>query len=373
MDDAVRELEQAIGLMGSAAPDRDRAGAHGRLAELWVIQGELEQAQEHFRQALTLGGPEEQARAHIALGDLARRQGNFEEANHHLVEADQLITAIGHILQRAFLYTELGYAHFYCGRYDEASTAFQAAHKIFEDLKYQLGLAQTEHALGNVALVHQELEQARGHYERALKINTERRQNANAIFNRYQLALVDQKQIKLIDAEDGFKFVYDAATQMKNRYLEAAAMHQLAGIALLREELDLANSRIRQAAQIAEKSHDRLTEVSAMYYRGLLEAHQGDRSSAKETLSAALDAFVALNAPQADEVKGVLNAVATQPGAYTLNPRDTATGEVIIRGAVLGASAEEIKGGSIAVAQPIDIVAVGGTIMFKILAPSKAM
>ncbi len=328
MGKAREQLKQAIALMGGAEPLRSaRAHAHERLGELLATQGELKEAQQQLQQTLALGDREGRASANIALGDQARRAGDYRAARRYFDAAARLIGKIRDVLQRAALHQHVGYFHYYQGRHDKALKAFKAASDIYEELKYPPGQANAQHALGNVALARQDLESARKHYDNALKINTNRSQTAGAAHNRYQLALVTEREGQLDEAEAGYKEALRAAEEMKDKGLQAAALHQLSGLALTRGDLDEGAACNLQARRLAAEAGDRLTEASAQYYQGLLQAKEGDLQVAEETLAKAHAAFVKLEAPQAEAVAAALQKLR---GGSSLAPDDVAAGGVVV-------------------------------------------
>jgi tetratricopeptide (TPR) repeat protein len=314
LNQARDQLDLAITLMGDAAAPADRAGAHERLADLLVTQGQLEAAQPHFEAALTLGDTEKQARAHIALGQLARHQGNNEEAQAHLVAAAQLVEAISDVLTQGLLYGQLGYIYYYQGRYDEALGAFEQSGTIFEDLKYQPGLAQVRHSLGNVALAHGQLDQAARLYRAALEINEARGLAGNAAYNQYQLSVIAQRQQQYDDARDIYQAVSRTAANMGDVGLQGAVQHQLTSLAPATGDIDGAREHNREATRLAEQASDALAKTSALYYRGLLELRAGDLEAGRQTLAQVHASFAALNSPEAEKVATLLAGLGAEEG-----------------------------------------------------------
>jgi hypothetical protein len=87
---AGEQLERALEWMGDQAPGYDRAAAHERLAHLLALRGDLAVAREQYARALELGDDEAKARVHIALGELARKAGIYNQTLEHFGQARQL-------------------------------------------------------------------------------------------------------------------------------------------------------------------------------------------------------------------------------------------------------------------------------------------
>ena len=348
LNQARGQLEQAIVWMGDAAARTDRAGAHERLANLLVTQGEPEAAQTHFEAALALGDAEKQARAHIALGQFARQSGDYEGAQAHLAAAGGLIEGINDVLAQASLCRELGYVHYYQGRYDDARRAFEQAGAIFADLKYQPGLAQVRQALGNVALAHGQLVEAAGQYRVALQINEARGQSGSAAYNRYQLGVVAQRQQRYDDAREMYLAAGKAAGDMGDIALQAAVQHQLASLALATGDVAGAIEANQEATRLARQASDALTETSALYYRGLLELRAGNVEAGRQTLAQVHASFAALNSPEADKVATLLGGLGAEGGGAP-------AGLLTVAGRI-----DVTIGGVLEAAQSIDVIKEAG-------------
>lgn len=307
---AQEQLGRALEWMGDDSFTYDRAGAHERLANILAMQGNLGEAKQHYSLALELGGCEEQARVHIALGDLELQAGKYDESRKHFECALDLTTQLGHALLTASIEQELGYVHYYQGRYVDALRSFEAAHTIFQQLKYQLGVAQTLHALGNVALARHNLDEASQHYQAALAINQALHHEANAVFNRYQLGVVAHRKGRYEEAMDSYHAVLTDAKEMKDVALQAAALLQLGSLAIEKGVHEPASYFLTQASELAGQVKDRITEVSALYYQGVLQAQEGRLDSARDTFVAAHAGFVALGSVGADIAEQALTELA---------------------------------------------------------------
>jgi hypothetical protein len=96
--------------------------------------------------------------------------------------------------------------------------------------------------------------------------------------------------------------------------------------------------------RLAQQASDALTEISALYYRGLLEIWEGNPKAGRQTLAKVLASFTALNSPEANKVATFL-AELDAPGGI----------DVIKGDKVAKARIDVIKGGRAAVKQNIDV------------------
>jgi tetratricopeptide (TPR) repeat protein len=303
---ARQQLFQAIQWMETGQVPRDLAGAHTQLAGILVSQGDLAAAREHYAKALALGDPEVQARAHMALAELDRQAGRQAESQEHLEEALQLVTSLGHVLQRATLEQQLGYAHFYEGRYDQALTYFEGSLSAYQELDYQYGVALSLHALGNIYFARKDLASAKRHYEEALAINERLGHGGNAAYNRYGLAVVAHRTGDKEKAGELYRKILAGARSVEDIPLQAAALTQLGSLSYEKEAWDEARQYFQQVKELSGKLDNLAVQATALYYTGLLQAQEGYGDQARETLAQSHAAFAALNSLDAQSVKGVL-------------------------------------------------------------------
>lgn len=331
---ARNNLEKAIELMNqeNSGPAAERSGAFSLLAGIFAIQGDTSQAQHYYDLALGLSEKcaekEEEARIHLALGTLSRKAGDLSGAQTHFDRASQLSIQLGDLLQLASIKQELGFFFYYQGNYDEAEIAFNEAKATFQQLKYPRGLAQALHALGNIALAHQKLPEAKKQYGEALKINQELGHKAAVAYNQYQLGVVASRESSTDEAEEYYKKALDTVQNenIQDVVLQAAAWFQLSKLALLQKDFDHARKFTERAKELAEQGKHRFTEGAALYQMGLMQAQDGQFEKSRDTMALAHAAFVALNAPEADEVLKNLEAMTAGQGVLDEEHRKTNNG-----------------------------------------------
>jgi tetratricopeptide (TPR) repeat protein len=300
---ATEQLDEALKLMGEREHRHDRAGAHERVASILATGGKLAEARIHYEQALELGDREEQARVLMALGDLARRAGHYDEAQKHFERAAELVKQLGHVLYQASIEQELGYFNFNQERHEKALRCFEAAQSLYEQLGYQPGLAQALHALGNISLASNKLDEAAEYYAKALDLNQKLHHTANAAYNNYQLGVVAHRREQWDEARKKYGEVLDAAKGIEDVALNAAVHLQLSSLELAHGDRALAHSLADDALKLAQQVRDQLTIASALYNLGWWHAQQGNTNDALENLTSAHEKLVALRSAEAMKVE----------------------------------------------------------------------
>jgi DNA-binding SARP family transcriptional activator/Flp pilus assembly protein TadD len=252
----------------------DKAAEARTLIDIgWVDMrhGRYEQAAERARRAFGLYRETEdrfgQARAQNMLGIAYERQGRYEQAHQHLQQALDLYRKIGERVGETHAVGNLGIVYERQGRYEQAYQCLQQA----LDLYRELGDRGLEEAIArsNLGLVYRRLgryEQARAHHRQALKVFRE-------LGNRSEQAR----------ALNGL----GEAAQALGDLAQAADDHD-AALALARE-VGSRHEQARAHASLARAHHD-----------------LGHIDRAREHAQHAVDLYVGLGVPEADEARSFL-------------------------------------------------------------------
>ncbi|GJG88282.1 hypothetical protein tb265_34630 [Gemmatimonadetes bacterium T265] len=136
--DAERALLEA-GRMSDVAGDlRGRVRADVRLAEVWIGRGEFAQAQTAVRRALDVAARASDApaigSATKLLGIIARETGDPEEAERHLLRADEVAAACRDVLVQAEVARERAELAQRGGKTREVLRQLNRAHRLFTQL-----------------------------------------------------------------------------------------------------------------------------------------------------------------------------------------------------------------------------------------------
>lgn len=370
LNKAYMGLKRALKFLGKEGHCLDRAAAHERLASLHATAGDLQEAQTHYAEALSLGDDEQKARVHIALGDLSRQAGEYPAAQQHFETALGLARRLGHVLHNAFIEQELGYVHYYQGHWDEAVRHFESARSSFEQLKYRPGLAQARHALGNVALAHGDLDLAEKSYAEALELNNTLGHVANAAYNTYQLGVVAHRRGQTDEARAKYADAGSVALRIHDKALEAATHLQLSTLELADGKPDAARYEAYQALSMALIVKDQLTEASALYNLSLLDAQKGFTEEAFRKLADAhkkLDAWDAVDAAKIKQLLSVMTEASAGPQGGGGGTGGTGFGSVgwidrIVPGRVMEFNVADIGRGRAKLLQATERVMKGGNL-----------
>ncbi|MFI9642070.1 ATP-binding protein [Micromonospora sp. NPDC051925] len=161
-------VAQQTALAGARrAGDRPgQANAHRDLARVLYRLGRVDEAVEHYREALimfgALGDHTGQARTHRAFGAMLDGLGRYAEALDHVQRALALYRAAGHLAGEASARNAVGWAHAQLGQYGPALDHCAQALTLLRPTGDRHGEANTWDSLG---FIHDRL----GHHRQALR------------------------------------------------------------------------------------------------------------------------------------------------------------------------------------------------------------
>jgi protein O-mannosyl-transferase len=230
--------------------------AHCNLGIALAAKGKLEEAVQHFNQALQLN-PDD-AKALNNLGKVLTTQGKFNEAMQHFERVLQLNPNDAKALNNS------GVTLAFQGKPNEAMQYYERALQLKPDY------AEAHYNWGNALTAQGKLDEAVQHYQRALQINPDFPEvHCN-------LGLVLTRQGKLDEAVQH----YQRALQLKPDY--AVARNNLGSVLAAQEKLDGAAQYYEQALQLNPNNADALNNL------GVVLARQGKLDEAIQHFDRAL-------------------------------------------------------------------------------------
>ena len=277
----------------SASDDKDQiARARVRLGEITDFRGNFEQAEKLYKQALTEGIATENllviGRARRGLGILSRKQGNTERAIRHLTQALAAFSQMGEARERARVLTSLGRTRHVRGEYQPALDAHHEALRIFESLHDRWRIVQSLTDIGECHQALYDTLNALRYHEKALDLAMA--YGANLLKPEIQrnlgVDMVEQGRF-----EEGLVYLQlalDGARHLGNREQEALALYNIARARLMHVHLEQAAQTVAELEAAAERLDGDRYRALALFARGELLFHQGNRAEAAAQLNMAM-------------------------------------------------------------------------------------
>ena len=313
--EAYRLFERALPVFQSMGPVEREADTLRRLGLLLLEQRKVEEARQHFDEAMAAWGRVQdletrkagEAATHQALGKLLYEQGQLREAQGAFEQALALRKqydpdVVGTtLISLAPVWNALGEPHKALGVVDEAiqqwgetsAAAFNNRANVLgqmgafvearEDLTRALAITRKEGdrsfeaiTLNNLAWVHEMLEEygsAEEVYAQALELSRELGDGdleATVLTSLGRVATDRRDWDQALDR-------LNAALPLRqgNPRGEAITRHDLAKVQIRLGELEEANKNLQRSLKLARETGDRLTEARALSRQGLLAGARG--------------------------------------------------------------------------------------------------
>ncbi|RME66310.1 MAG: tetratricopeptide repeat protein [Caldilineae bacterium] len=253
-----REEERAALEILSQEPDAPPFQVNFLWADYYEAVSDYPAAQAAAEQALAAaqaaGDRRAEARALLALAEIARRQGRFadEEARYRQTLA-LLGNETAYQAERAEVLYGLGILHRQQGQYADAESELEEALALHRALNDRQAEARTLTALASIALLHRRDYSAARHYnQQALEL---RRTIGDRAGEGASLLSLAQSARALGDYGEARRLLLDALTIQRatnNRWREAIVLNELGIVYLLVGRLSEAESHLREALALSE-------------------------------------------------------------------------------------------------------------------------
>lgn len=214
------------------------------------------------------------------LGEIARIEGDYAEAEHCLTESIALCRMHGdpQLLSRAF--NLLGIVHGVRGRHEEAQQLFCDSLALCEAGEEQLGIAKALNNLGIMAYFAGDYSAAHSFYQRSLAINQDLGHQYDTALALSNLGLVAQKQAHYTDAVD--LFAESIAIQRKIGYELGVglSLRNLCTTLLELQQLDEAAAHLQEVLLLAHKIRNLPLGLAGLVGLAQLYGLRGDWATA---------------------------------------------------------------------------------------------
>jgi tetratricopeptide (TPR) repeat protein/DNA-binding XRE family transcriptional regulator len=306
--------------LGAARRTGDRAAEAAALNEIGNIalqQGRLQQAADHYRQALALfreaGDRAGEARPLGNLGLVEKELARYEQAASHQQQALAIFRDIGDRFSEARALSNLGSVRALQGRYEEAVSYHQQTQDLYREIGDRGGEAHALVMLGDVDLMLRRYQHAAGYFQRALVMLQGISFTATEPYILTRLGEAYMALGRHEQAAGNFDQAL-AAFRETSLPLQEAEAHDGLGELLCRTG-DHGKARAHHAAALRLATDAGAPREQARAHRGLARAWQADGSSvqARHHREEALTIYIALRAPEADQVRAEMATVDHDP------------------------------------------------------------
>lgn len=292
LDRAEDHYRQAAEIRKRIGDQRGVASSRSNIARILVAKGEFEQARSEFLQALesreAIADRAGVAVLHNEIGLLEENLGRYAEALASYRQSLQIRRQLGDKRALAESYNNVGFAYFTLGEYDNASVYWQQSLDTARELENQEDIAFARQNIGLLDL-------ARGRWEAALKAFLDTLEDARELGNpiieavsRGNLARIAMFQGRYAAAEISFNEAVKILAGFEDSRGEAEYRLFSAELHLELGELDAATRELEQVATLLGNAANREQEARHLMLLGLLAAARDDESTSQANFAAAI-------------------------------------------------------------------------------------
>lgn len=235
----------------------------------------------YYRRALPLLEEAEQIETLLRLGQVLEIMGKWTEAAEVYNQALDLSAQLGDGLRQARCEIAIGELHRKQGAYDDAVDWLERARGEFEALGDTAGIGQALHIEGSIAAQQGEYVRAHELYEHSLDLRRrldDRPQIANLLNN---LGIVARSLGDFGQAQRLYEESLAIRRTLNDRRAIAVSLNNLGNLARHREQYEEARARLEEAVLLQREVGDRHYLANALNNLGNVARDQGDHAAAQ--------------------------------------------------------------------------------------------
>jgi len=308
---ALAFCRQALALIGDDNSNREqslitnkmtteRVAIYEIMANSYFHLGKYEAAVSHFMLALEIARRKDQrpvaARLLIGLGNVARRKGDYAQAENYARESQELCSGIGQMSGEAASLGLQGDVAYNRGDFKQAIACYEGALSTYRQLGDQHGIADYCLSLAFIKIDMEKIEEAETHLQEALSIGHSLNARLVLIRAEYHLARVARARGELDEALAQVERTLEAAQGAGSRLLEAAGHHLLGDILSQQQQPARGEVHMIEGLRLFENLGDRFETAWTLRSYARLLKQRGDISRAHGQLERAAALFAELGA-----------------------------------------------------------------------------
>jgi tetratricopeptide (TPR) repeat protein len=307
---AADHLTHALALHRQTGHKAGQAMALANLGHVQWQMGRPEQAAEQLAEAVALhrevGSSIGVALALDTLGEVCRDLGRLEDARTHLGEALAVHRELGNRYDEAYALSVLATVQRDAGDHRQALELAQMALTVAREISERRVQADALNTLGSVRLRLGHPEQAITYHQEALDLARQASAGHHETEALLGLASVCQRQRQPAQGIDHARQALTLARRAGYRILEGQAHTILAAAHLSQGHHTQAVEHTHQALAIHRQASHRLGQARALVVLGHALRHTGRTDAALPCWQQALALFTDIGAPDADQVRDLL-------------------------------------------------------------------
>ncbi|MBP2340227.1 DNA-binding SARP family transcriptional activator/predicted negative regulator of RcsB-dependent stress response [Saccharothrix coeruleofusca] len=310
LEQAADHLERALAITRDIGASQQQGIALYNLGGVYMQLGQLDRAVSCFEGSLEvgnrLGSWMAQADSHRALGEVHLFQGRPERAARLYERTGELYELAGARRFAHIRHEGLALSYVLRGRYADAISEASRAVALAVDRENLKGHCDAKNVLGEALLGAGRVADAMARHTEALRIAEETSYPWGTCAARRGLARAHHAAGRLDEARYSAGQALDSAVRYRLRVAEVEVLALLGRVLLDQGEVAGALEHAQRAGELSRATGQRLVLARSEHLAGDARAALGDPAGAAARWRAALELFTAVDAPEAEVVRALL-------------------------------------------------------------------
>jgi tetratricopeptide (TPR) repeat protein len=310
--DAIGRYQQALGHFEEAGDRAGQVAARHSLSAAYQTQGAFRRAAADLRTVLALyreaGDRVREGRALYDFGNLHLRLGRYKQASRCFGQALTLYQEAGDQRFEAHLLMKIGFADFRLGHSKQACDHLRKALVIMRDRRDVSGETDVLRHLGMASMGLGDYEQAVSYLEETLALSREIDHSHGIADTLSGLGLVRLRQGRHQAALRDLRQALSLARELQDPELTAAAVNGLGEAAGFAGQSGQRLQWHAEALKLAAEAGNRYETARAQAGIGAAHDALGDHADAVRYWRLALDAYLSMGVPEAEDVRSLLDS-----------------------------------------------------------------
>ncbi|MEH2149026.1 tetratricopeptide repeat protein [Nostoc sp.] len=274
--------------------------------------GEVDQALEHYQQALNLcplEDKQEQAAIKHYLGMLKANSGEIEEAIALYQQVLAIDEQIGNVQGKAATLHQLGILKANSGEIEEAIALYQQSLAIEEQIGNVQGKAATLHQMGILKANRGEIEEAIALYQQSLALKEQIGDVQGKAATLHQLGILKANRGEIEEAIALYQQSLALNEQIGNVQTKAATLHEMGRLKANSGEIEEAIALYQQSLALNEQIGNVQGKAMTLWWLGHIAEQQNNYNQALGYLQPALEILQRIQSPDAERLGQVVARV----------------------------------------------------------------
>jgi predicted ATPase len=270
-----------------------------KLGDICTTMGRYEEAEEHYNELLSDGcremlAPDRVTQLFLRRGKVFEIQGDYDAALRYYKEARNHLSAFGkdhQVLDRARVYTSIGWVYVCMGKYEKAMTISLEALRVIGERDEGMEHAKVYSTIGSANFFKGNIQEAAKYHRKSLEIKEALENIPEIVVSLNNLGSAHLAGAEYGEALESFQRAFTTSEEIGDPYGRAMSLHNLARLHASIGELDVAEAHLEDSFRQAKLFNMRYLNLQNHLVRGMILKDREEYTKAEGSYFRVLTAF----------------------------------------------------------------------------------